>query len=275
MRIRFLSVIALLNGCIAPSVQPDTTREADVVAGAAVLADAPEVVLLVEDPGEEEAIFLGDNGGIDRIKVSHGGLLAAEQRAAAQIPEAQRIQLAQQASATDCSMSSGQNDAAQVALQAALTNCDPGALIDGETPRDGHCLIHALKAGGLLNDIPGGLTVSELRRLALSRASAEQLEIAAQSADQSVAVYLTGMKAGQHGDELMLQMLAEAFCRSISVISVSAARTFTPMAKQWPQSTPMLSGLLTNQSSTTSALFGLALLVGYQQTCKLEIKSWA
>lgn len=65
-------------------------------------------------------------------------------------------------------------------LGAALTQLESGARLDRDTPKDGHCLFHALVRGGMIReqDIPCKLTVSELRRMALTMAKPFEIAIA-------------------------------------------------------------------------------------------------
>ena len=76
------------------------------------------------------------------------------------------------------------------------------------------------------------MTVFQLRALALSMATPEQLETAAVSMQPplSVAEYVTQMRSSQWGDELMLRVLSSIFSRSVCIISArpGAAATFYP-----------------------------------------------
>ena len=74
----------------------------------------------------------------------------------------------------------------------------------------------------------GGLTVHQMRRMALQEANEEQLDTAAASNSMSVSKYITKMQASEWGDELMLAMLSKIFRRSISIISASSVLTFHP-----------------------------------------------
>ena len=64
-------------------------------------------------------------------------------------------------------------------LTQAVSTPEQGASLDFSTPGDDHCLFHALAKGGLLKDIPESLTVQQLRQIALSLATPEQIRIAA------------------------------------------------------------------------------------------------
>ena len=115
-------------------------------------------------------------------------------------------------------------ETARTALQNKLL--ERGRELD-DTPRDGHCLFHALRAGGLLRDVPGGLTIPQLRALVVSSASAEQLQLMAVERRVSVDEYKRTMLAGGYGDNLTIAMLARVFSASICVISPDTDRTFT------------------------------------------------
>ena len=114
-------------------------------------------------------------------------------------------------------------------LGIALNGAEEGAVLDQTTPTDGHCLFHALAHGGLLRDIPGSLTIQQLRSLAVTNATAEQLEHAALASDPpvSVAEYSASMRQGSiFGDNLMIAVLAVCFKTNIVVVSHSSSRTF-------------------------------------------------
>eukprot|EP00973_Karenia_brevis_P096169 12430909-Karenia_brevis.AAC.1 len=65
-------------------------------------------------------------------------------------------------------------------LQTCLSSHEAGALLDRSTPRDGHSLFHALRKGGLAcrSQIPCMLAMPELRAMALSEATSQQLMMA-------------------------------------------------------------------------------------------------
>ncbi len=174
----------------------------------------------------------GDGLGLHHEKLPHADLFEAERHLAAQMPEDQRIQVASAESAGSFVQEAGGRRTAEAELQAAVAQFDPRSRLDESTPRDGHCLLHALRAGGLLAGVPEGMTVFQLRALALSTATPEQLETAASSMQPplSVAEYVTQMRSSQWGDELMLRMLSSVFSRGVCVISASpgAAATFYP-----------------------------------------------
>ena len=120
------------------------------------------------------------------------------------------------------------------ALQQSLDALEPGALVDRETPGDGHCLFHALMEGGLFaaDDTLRGLklTIHELRRIALNTAEPQEIEIAAQGSGEeglTVPEYIEAMIHSGWGDNLMIAMLAKSFQKDITIISVDGvARTY-------------------------------------------------
>ena len=212
-------------------------------ASSAALPDpGPDLLLIEDEPGVEETLHLGENSGLNYVNVKSqaGGLYAEERRLAERIPEHQRLSSATGGSLNDLAAVNAEHTFAVDALQVALARLHPTARIDESTPRDGHCLLHALRTGGLLEGIPEGLTVSELRRMALTQATEEQLENAAISTGQTVAKYITKMKASQWGDELMLRMLSSIFARSISIISASAVVTFYPSGADIVRELPLV-----------------------------------
>jgi hypothetical protein len=122
-------------------------------------------------------------------------------------------------------------------LEAAVDVAESGACIDQNTPEDGHCLFHALAAGGLLSDIPESLTVDELREIALQGATMQQLQIAADGTGaQGITIeeYVEGMRQGLYGDNLIIGLLASFFQRSITVIRRDYTRTFLPNGDETP-----------------------------------------
>ena len=178
------------------------------------LVEAPEADLLYADV--EEAIVDDATSGISHMKVSSAPLLPA---GAFDLRAALAASIANQKE-SDAIMATR-----TAALEQALSQFCPGALLDRSTPADGHCLFHALRRGGVASseDIPCSLSIRELRSLALSVASEEQLQVAAAGhgdSGLSVAEYKEQMPIGAWGDELMIAMLAKAFCRSISIVSI-------------------------------------------------------
>ena len=117
-------------------------------------------------------------------------------------------------------------------LSQSLASFEQGAQLDCSTPADGHCLFHALAQGGLVEGIPGSLTVEQLRALAISSATPEQLQHAALStagtsgAGMTVDEYVKGMLGGLYGDNLVVALLAVEFQRNIVVINKDSARSF-------------------------------------------------
>ena len=121
--------------------------------------------------------------------------------------------------------------AAESALQAHVARLEGGARLDLTTPKDGHCLLHALRAGGIASfrDIPCQLTIEELRRMALSIASEDEIAVAAAGTGAngvSVETYKKTMVANMWGDNLMIACLARLSNKDITVISGTCARTF-------------------------------------------------
>ena len=99
-------------------------------------------------------------------------------------------------------------------LANAVNAAEDGAGLDYSTPKDGHCLFHALAAGGLLSDIPESLTIDELRQIALQTATLQQLETAAiGTGEQGLTIeqYVRGMRRGLYGDNLIISLLASFF----------------------------------------------------------------
>ena len=70
--------------------------------------------------------------------------------------------------------------------QTSLSKFSDAATIDPDTPRDGSCLFHALKSGGLFAQRELGdvcLSVADLRKMAVNEATEEQLALAAATND--------------------------------------------------------------------------------------------
>ena len=117
------------------------------------------------------------------------------------------------------------------ALQRNLSLLEEGALLDVNTPRDGHCLFHALVKGGLIDttSITCALTVPELRKIALAQASPEDIEVAAAGTGEEgmeVAEYVSAMGESLWGDHLIISSLAKVFGKDITIIGTDTARTF-------------------------------------------------
>ena len=80
------------------------------------------------------------------------------------------------------------NDVAR--LNSQINKFSNGLEVDLSTPKDGHCLFHALNKGGIasLSDCPCSLTIDEMRGMALARATRQQLEMAASCTRSGVSV---------------------------------------------------------------------------------------
>ena len=94
-------------------------------------------------------------------------------------------------------------------------------------------MLHALRTGGLANlhDCPCSLTIPELRGLALSTATPEQLQMAAAGTGQkgmAVEEYAKKMAQDAWGDNLMMALLARCFRKAVSVIASDIARSWLP-----------------------------------------------
>ena len=122
--------------------------------------------------------------------------------------------------------------------------------VDRRTPRDGHCLFHALALGGLLDDLgPDSLTIRQIRALALSIATEEQLAAAAASDKVSVPDYKRRMLSMEYGDNVMFALLARCFVRD-----VTTSKRGTSIAK--PAASPPSSskaGVTTSKCGTSIA----------------------
>lgn len=189
------------------------------------LVDDPVEDLLVEAPVVETLVLAGPHGALSHSKVGLGkpSSLLYNLEAAVAESRAQRQQAKEAL------------EAAENALQAALSSVEAGAQIDLTTPADGHCLFWSMLRGGLLvPDNLGGLdfSIAELRAMALAAATPAELELAAIStldADGeplSVETYRNGMLEGLYGDHLMIACLARIFDRDITVVSTDSSRTF-------------------------------------------------
>ena len=132
------------------------------------------------------------------------------------------------ASATDKAQRRKTWDERVSVLAAKVTALDAAASLDLTTPTDGHCLFHALAAGGLLAGIPESLTIPELRDLAISQATLEQLQTAAASTGETgltVEDYVDGMRKGLFGDNLVIAVLCQELKRNIPVVSAQSVRS--------------------------------------------------
>ena len=117
-------------------------------------------------------------------------------------------------------------------LQAQLDLHERGSVLDLSTPKDGHCLFHALRRAGLLTDCPDSLDIPQLRRLVCDSASPEQLTMAACSQNVSADEYVQRMCVGDHGDNLTLVLLATCFDRAITTIGLTYVRTWWPDGRE-------------------------------------------
>ena len=101
---------------------------------------------------------------------------------------------------------------AEDTLEQAVDAYMKGSTLDRTTPADGHCLLHALMRGGIINTgrIPLSLTVSELRVMALNVATLEEIRLAAISTGNngvSVATYRRGMLHSMWGGTIFSSLV--------------------------------------------------------------------
>ena len=176
------------------------------------LDEVPSVSLLEEDG--DVLVVDGSTGGISHVKARSPFELALAESASMHVEE----QVAEQA--------------AMRALQSVLDSHEPGSLLDKSTPKDGHCMFHALRSAGLLQDCQWELDIASLRRVALRIASQEQLEIAANSQHCNVAEYVARMQRDEYGDNLMIVLLAVCFDQPITVIEAESVRTWWPDGRE-------------------------------------------
>ena len=182
-----------------------------------------EVETLVYDPA---------SGGASHIKVGHVPIADGRNPIAdGTDPRLYNLQAALEASKALLDEGEPEMASAEDLLEESVQKCLAGSRLDRNTPRDGHCLLHALMRGGLMNDgrVPLSLTVRELRAMALSVASPEELEVAAAStgdAGVSVATYKRGMLRNMWGDNLLTSCLARVFHQDITIISRGYTRTY-------------------------------------------------
>ena len=187
-----------------------------------VLEEPPEAFVLEEirdevEGASETIVYDADSGAASHIKVSRSNpAILFDFGAAVKASIATREQCKQQRLDKERE------------LQESLHTYEAGAVLDKTTPADGHCLFHALKKGGLLQQEAIGfdLTVKELRSMALQTATEEELQAAAISTGLSVIQYKTNMVKSLWGDELMLVGLTRVFHQDITVIGRNSARTF-------------------------------------------------
>ena len=179
-----------------------------------------ESSILFSQPDGPETMMLAANTGLSHTKV---GIVSTES------PLLSDFQAAIQASRKTQDQQKQSEKMRVGALSEKLACCEVGATLDFSTPGDDHCLFHALARGGLLKDIKEPLSVKQLRQIALSMATPEQIRIAALSTgDDGVAPeeYRKHMALSLWGDNLMISLLAKVF-GDISVITSTGARTFT------------------------------------------------
>ena len=122
-------------------------------------------------------------------------------------------------------------------LNSRLAALRPGHELDQETPKDGHCLFHALRRAGVarLADCPCALSIAEMRGMALSMASREQLQLAAQTLRVSVQEYVEGMAKADWGDNLMIILLSITFQKPVTVVGQNIVRTYYPDGTEKPE----------------------------------------
>ena len=152
------------------------------------------------DPPQETwdtLIVNADNTGYDHIKVSTAGMSSGHTAPADIAPPVDEFEAALKASARARAAELAETAEAERQLNRALQLVEPGAELNRGTPADGHCLFHALRCGGLasIHDIPCDLTIAELRQIALSTATPEELAVAAAGSAGGVSVdqYVAGM----------------------------------------------------------------------------------
>ena len=127
-------------------------------------------------------------------------------------------------------------------LNDGLGLLEPGCMVNRTTPKDGHSLFHAFRRGGVANlqTCPCALTIVELRGMALSMASKEQLEVAAASTGIGIAVkeYLKRMCSNDFADNLIVALMAQIFETPITVVSMNGVRTWWPDGREAEGATP-------------------------------------
>lgn len=208
-------------GWRAGIVQQSQTPAADVV-------EPVEDLLQEDDCVVESDVLVGPHGALSHTKVASidmpGNLNQDDKLKIVLAESLKKHQALQQA-----------RREAESHLQESLASYEKGAKLNLETPGDGHCLFWALQEGGLITPSDMGdvrLTIQELRSIALSEATQEELSLAALGTEDehgqpmSVEQYIAGMRQGLWGDMLMISCLARAFNLDITVISENHARTF-------------------------------------------------
>ena len=142
-----------------------------------------------DSPQHDLVVLAGPHAGIDRVKAAPSELLGAELLAAAAAPEAERDRAAREQSLSEQQAADGKHRHLELMLSYQVESLDPTARLDLDTPKDGHCLFWALACGGLYDGVAESLTITEIRLMALSKATPEQLSIAAANAACSVPQY--------------------------------------------------------------------------------------
>ena len=195
-----------------------------------VAPDLPLEVPGLEEPSTDDIMVVDpDTSGFDYIKSASqpsmapggGGDLAAAIKASLLVRQEEQQEEQQR----------------RAALQDALSQAERGAVLNTTTPADGHCLFHALRHAGVgsVQDVPCSLTVQELRAMALSSASPEDLAVAAAGTGEGISVdeYVRKMRSGAWGDNLMVSQLARVFARSITIVRPDSVRTFTAAGNEF------------------------------------------
>jgi hypothetical protein len=189
----------------------------------------PSEALLSESVSEMEmAVTSGPHGAISHIKVatsSHSDIPPASDFAKG-VAASLALRAKQQAARA----------AAESCINNALDSLEPGARLNLDTPADDNCLFWALLEGGMAMPAEMGdvhLSILELRQIALSLATEEELQLAAMSTTSdkhpqglSVEEYKRGMLTGMWGDHLTVGCLARAFHRDITVVGTNSVRTY-------------------------------------------------
>ena len=108
---------------------------------------------LLEEDGDTVAVD-PTTSGISHIKVS--GFPSLMDDIALAIAKSEEIESRRVAA----------ENAADMALETALQVVEPGSALDRSSPKDGHCLFHALRAAGLASfkDVPCQVSIGKLRR---------------------------------------------------------------------------------------------------------------
>jgi hypothetical protein len=102
-----------------------------------------------------------------------------------------------------------------------------GKQIDESTPRDGHCLYHALRK---LNFVGSEVSISEMRSKAVAAADVEMLAVAGLNMGRSLDEHTAKQLTDDYADDCILGALARAYDRSITVVHLTSIRSFTPLS---------------------------------------------